>query len=322
MPFSTLTCRPLGLSLRTMIFALSAIAGLGAVLAILAAPATASAQEMTVATARGEVTIPADPKTVLVFDLTSIDTLDALGVTITGVPTARYPDYLTKYNSNDVTKIGSLFEPDFEAVNAMKPDLIITGGRSRSQTDALAKIAPTIDMTVDAKNFLPEAFMRIETLGRIFMKEDEAREAIASLKASIETLNSEASDVGTGLIVLTTGNRISAFGPGSRFGVLHEGFGVKAADEGLDTANHGESVSFEYIADTNPDWLFVIDRDAAIGRGAAASLLENELVENTRAWRANHVVYLNPATWYLTSSGLQAMQINVDQLTKRFAKGS
>src|SRR5690606_41003609 len=70
---------------------------------------------------------------------------------------------------------------------------------------------------------------------------------------------------------------ISAYGPGSRFGILHDTLGVAPAVEDVEAATHGEAISFEFILETNPDWLFVVDRDAATGEGgeAAAQVLED-----------------------------------------------
>ena len=277
-------------------------------------------ETVTVETASGQQSVPHDPQTIVVYDLASLDTLDALGVDVTAAPTAPYPDYLSKYAGDDVEKVGSLFEADLEAVAALEPDLIITGGRSASQTEAPSEGAPPVDRTVGPDDFLDSARPRARAPGTIFDKQALVDQRIARLTSSIAEVKTRAARQGKGLIVLTTGNRMSAFGPGSRFGILHGAFRVAPADTGLDTSNHGEAISFEYIARTNPDWLFVIDRDAAIGQGSAAAMLENELVENTKAWKAGHVVYLDPATWYLSSAGLTALQRNVDQLSEAFAK--
>ncbi|MER0236633.1 siderophore ABC transporter substrate-binding protein [Fulvimarina sp. MAC8] len=289
-----------------------------------AAPAFAQnsgdAETLTVQTNQGETSVPKDPKTVIVYDLASLDTLDALGVGIDGVPDAPFPETLAKFGEDGTEKAGTLFEPDLEAVKALQPDLIVTGGRSMGKTKALSSIAPTIDMTVDADNFVESAFDRAEVLAEIFGRQKEAETKIAELRASIEELKSEAKDAGTGLILLTTGDKISAFGPGSRFGVLHDAYGIAPADTGFGKGDHGEAVSFEYIAKTDPDWLFVIDRDAAVGRGSAAALLDNELVHGTKAWSKGQVVYLDPGDWYLAASGLRAMRSAVDQLSEALAK--
>ncbi|WAJ28468.1 siderophore ABC transporter substrate-binding protein [Antarcticirhabdus aurantiaca] len=272
---------------------------------------------MSIETASGTVAIPRTPKTVVVFDTASLDTLDALGIRAAGVPQARLPDYVDAHASAE--KVGSLQEPDLEAVGALEPDLIIVGGRSRSQAEALSAIAQTIDLSIDNDAFLANVETRARDLGKVFNKEVEAEALVTKLKASIADLKTETGGVERGLIVLTTGNKMSAYGPGSRFGMLHTDYGIKAARDDLDTATHGEAISFEFIAEANPDWLFVVDRDAAIGRGAAASMLDNALVGRTDAWKNGRVVYLDPAGWYLMGGGIQAVQRNVEQLREAFA---
>lgn len=293
------------------------LAGLLTVAASVALPL--QAQALTVDHASGKTTIEAEPGKTVVFDLASLDTMHALGVEATAVPEARYVNQLAGYAQKSVPKVGSLFEPDYEAVNALSPDLIIVGGRSAPKYADLSKLAPTIDMTVDAKDLLGSVRRNTLTLAGIFNKQDKAKEQLARLDQSIAALRQKAAKAGPGLIILTTGGKVSAYGPGSRFGVLHDAFGIPAAAPDLSTSNHGQAVSFEYIYKNDPQWLFVIDRDGAIGReGVAASkLLDNELIHKTTAWKKQQIVYLNAMDWYLLgSAGLTAMQQNVDQLSK------
>lgn len=294
------------------------LAGLLAACAMSFAAGAKAQETVSVEDARGTQEVPLKPQTVVVFDMASLDTLGALGVEVAGVPQVALPDYLQPFA--EVEKVGSLFEPDLEAVNALQPDLIIVGGRSGPKAEALSAIAPTLDMTVDQQHFVASAEKNVKTLATVFGKEAQADTALEKLDASIEGLRAKADKAGSALIVLTTGNKMSAYGKGSRFGVLHDTFGFQPADPNLAVANHGEAISFEYIAETNPDWLFVIDRDAAIGRGAAAAMLDNELVGGTKAWKGGQVVYLTPANWYLIGGGLQAMQQNVDQITQALDK--
>lgn len=297
-------------------------------LALPAALSLASLQahaQTRVAHAGGETVVPASPRSVLVFDVASLDTLQALGVEVKGVPTARYPAALSKYADAKYVRIGSMFEPDLEAVNAAKPDLIVVGGRSSDKYAVLAKVAPTIDLTVDPKDFLASVYRNVNTLGRIFGKEAQAQAELAKVQASIQALKAQAPAMGKGLVLLTTGGKMSAYGPGSRFGVLHDGFGIPAAQAKLTTSNHGQAISFEFILQTNPDWLFVIDRDAAIGREgvAARQMLDNELVRQTTAWRKQQVVYLDAANWYTVGgAGLNALKSNVDQLAAAFKRAA
>jgi iron complex transport system substrate-binding protein len=275
-----------------------------------------AADNLTIDHAQGATDVPKNPKTVLVFDPASLDTLDILNVHVTGVPSFPIPKMLSKYSGDAYKKIGSLFEPDLEAVNALHPDLIIVAGRSAPKYDVLSRIAPTIDLSIDPARFLESAEANARILGRIFNKQAEVEERLKALDSSVQHLRGETAGIGAGLIVLTTGNRISAYGPGSRFGILHTAFGIKPAAPNLKPSVHGEVVSFEYILKTNPDWLFVIDRDAAIGHGSAAKILDNPLVGATNAWKNGHVVMLDPASWYLLSGGLRALQQSVDQIAE------
>ena len=75
-------------------------------------------------------------------------------------------------------------------------------------------------------------------------------------------------------------------------------------------------MSFEYILETNPDWLFVVDRDAGTGEtnGAAAALLDNELVNQTKAAQAGQIVYLDPQAAYITMHGYAGVILLLDQV--------
>ncbi len=86
-----------------------------------------------------------------------------------------FPEYLKKYQGDDYAKVGTLFEPDYEAVNAAEPDLIIVGGRSAAKYAALKKIAPTVDLTVDARNFIADTEANIEKLARFSARKRKPR---------------------------------------------------------------------------------------------------------------------------------------------------
>ena len=272
--------------------------------------------------AQGETEINGVPQKIVVFDYAVADTLDVLGVQIMGLPAGVMPPYLQTYADSAVARVGTMFEPDFEAVAALEPDLIIVGGRSAPKYGDLAKLAPTIDLTVDRTDFVASAKRNAATLGEVFGKQSEAAAAVAEMDKSLAKLREAAADAGNVLVMITTGGRMSAHGPGSRFDVVYSDFGFKPAVEGLDTGNHGQAISNEFILETNPDWLFVVDRDAAIGRegSSAKQMLDNELVNQTTAWQKDQVVYLDPVSWYLVGGGLTAMNISIDQLIESLGK--
>ena len=281
-----------------------------------------SAGAVDVTDAQGTRDLPQRPRTVVVFDLAALDTLDALGVVVKGVPDWAMTGDLEKYRGDAYPKVGSLFEPDFEAVAALSPDLIVIGGRSQKHFAALSEIAPVLDLTPDNADFRGSVRRNAETIGKLFGKEAEVAERLHRLDATTTRLREMTADQGRGLVVLTTGGKISAYGPGSRFSEIHDLYGLAAADPTIEATTHGQVISWEYILKANPDWLIVIDRDAAIGKAEtpARALLDNELVNRTRAAQAGHVVYLDPVAMYLTSSGLRAEQAIADSFVAAFER--
>jgi len=277
---------------------------------------------MTIKHSSGETIVPDNPKKVVVFDLATLDNLSRLGLSnkVIGVPQSPLPNYLTQYSADQYVKVGSLFEPNYETIAELQPDLIIIAGRSQPKFQELSKIAPTIDLTVSNDSYLGDVDRNVTILGQLFGEPEKAKAEISALNDSLAAVRKLAANEGTGLIILTTGGKISAYGPGSRFGLLHSGFGVKPAATNLVVSKHGEMISPEYILETNPDWLFVIDRDAAIGRAgeAAAAILDNALVEKSKASIEKHIVYLDPQNWYLVGGGLSGLHETADQLIKAF----
>ncbi|MCY1033441.1 siderophore ABC transporter substrate-binding protein [Corallococcus sp. BB11-1] len=287
-----------------------------------AAPAPAVAAGRTFTHGQGSTVVAEHPKQVVVFDLAALDTLDALGVDVQGVAGEYFPGQLAKYaDVKKYPRYGTLFEPDYEALHAARPDLIITGGRSSARYSKLKDIAPTIDQPTDDAHYLATMTANTERLAAVFGKEEKGRALLADLRQSIEALKKTTATRGRGLVVLTTGGRMTAYGPGSRFGVLHEGFGIPPAAPALKASLHGEAIGSEFILETNPDWLFVIDRDAAIGEGGGAQrLLDNELVHQTAAWKRGQVVYLEPANTYLIGGGIHSVRRLMEQISDVYAQ--
>src|SRR5699024_4096613 len=102
------------------------------------------------------------------------------------------------------------------------------------------------------------------------------------IEEKIDNMQDDAEERGKyGLIVLANDDKISAYGPESRFGLIHDVFGIPAVDEGIEVSTHGQNVTFEYVVEQNPDLLYVIDRSAAIGEGSAAEqVVVNDLMED------------------------------------------
>ncbi|MCY7945231.1 siderophore ABC transporter substrate-binding protein [Bacillus atrophaeus] len=252
-----------------------------------------------------------NPKKVVVFNFGILDTLDKLGLqgSVAGLPKNSLPDYLSSYKNDKYTDVGSLKEPDFEKVADLDPDLIIISGRQSDSYKEFSKIAPTIYLDIDSAKYMESFKSNTETIGKIFNKEDEVKSQLAKIDDSISDVKKTAKKVNKkGLVIMANDGKISAFGPKSRYGLIHDVFGVTPADQNIEASTHGQSVSYEYISKTNPDYLFVVDRGTAIGETSSTKqVVENDYVKKVNAVKNDHVVYLDSATWYLSGGGLESM---------------
>jgi iron complex transport system substrate-binding protein len=276
-----------------------------------------SAQETTITHAQGETTINGVPETVLVQDWAVFDNLSALGVEVDGVPSSNAPSYLADQIPADAIQIGSLFEPDFEGIAAAEADIYLVAGRSRTAYPTASEIVPTVDLSIDNNAIVEGVKTNLTKLGEIFDAEDKAAELISNLDAKVAEVQAVAEDKGNALVLVTNAGNIGVYGPDSRVSWIYNEIGLESAMTEVEDGDHGgDSVSFEYILEMNPDWLFVIDRDAGVGEstGAAAALLDNELVNQTTAAQEDQIVYLDPQAAYITMHGYNGLMLMLDEV--------
>ncbi|MBC1559999.1 siderophore ABC transporter substrate-binding protein [Listeria booriae] len=269
-----------------------------------------TAKELTIKHELGETKVKQNPEKVVVFDFGTLDTLQALGLSnnVAGLPKQSLPKYLNDFAADKYANLGGLKEPDFEKINEAAPDLNIISGRQSDSYDKFSDIAPTIYQGVDAKDYMKSFQTNVNTIASIFGKEDEAKKQLDAIDKQVADVKASVPEGKTGLILLANDGKMSAYGPGSRFGLIHDVLGVTPADPNIEASTHGQSVSSEYIAEKNPDYIYVVDRGAAVGgESSAKSVVENELVKKTNAYKNDHIVYLNPEYWYLSGGGLESV---------------
>lgn len=279
-------------------------------------PAAAN-ETITVQHDLGEVVIPKNPQRVIVFDFGALDTMMALGAEPVGLPKGgTIPSYLSKFRDGQYANVGTLTQPNLEQVYALKPDLIIISARQSSYYEEFSAIAPTLYLTLDQANYMESFAANARLLGQIFGRVDAVENALAGIRASVEALRSKVEQrKQTALVVLVNDKSVSAYGPRSRFGLIHDEFGFFPARENIVASTHGQTISFEFILASNPDYLFVIDRTAAVdGKPAAKETIENQLVRYTKAYQNGNIVYLDPEYWYLSGGGLLSVAAMVDEI--------
>ncbi len=265
------------------------------------------------------VVVNKNPEKIVVFDFGFLDTLKDLNIEVAGLPQANVPAYLSEYEDEKYKNVGSLKEPDFEAIHALQPDVIFISGRQMDLYEEFAAIAPTVFVGIDTNNYLESFKANMNLVADLFDKKEEIDAELAEIDAQIAEISEKASAADEkALIILGTEGKMSAYGPSSRFGVIHDVLGFKAADENIEVSTHGQSVSFEYILETNPGILFVVDRDAAVGEeeSGVKQTLENELVQKTDAYKNNKIIYLNPEYWYLSGGGLLSFKEMIKEVAE------
>lgn len=317
--------RPLLLALLALVLAASACGddtdssdatGAGATDTTAAAEEDAPEEEaepgtVTIEHYSGTDEVPVDPETVVVMDTGVALSLHELGIEFQGFGSVGAIPAELEAAVAAAEPVGTSFEPDYEAINALEPDLIIVATRSSATYPDMSEIAPTVDLTLaEDVDFVTAFRERHEAIGQIFGVEDEVEEALSGLEARIDEVAARTADAGDALVLMTSGAEVTAYGPGSRFGLVHDVMGFGAADESLSAAEtHGEAVSFEFILEAAPDVLFVIDRSAAIGEEgqSAEQVLDNELVRQTPAWTDDGVVYVDSFAWYIAPHSLTGL---------------
>ena len=262
-----------------------------------------------------DVKVPFDPQRIAILDLASLDILDELGVGDRVVGTASTSlDYLQSYVTNDsIVNLGNIKEADMEAVMACEPDIIFIGGRLSKSYDALCEIAPVVFLATDAEKGVVESTREnAMTIASIFGLEDHVEALMADFDSRIDALKAFAEGK-TAIVGMTTSGSFNVLGNDGRCSIIGKEIGFEniGVDANIDTSTHGNEASFEFIVDKNPDYIFAMDRDAAIGTDGAQmaqEILENELVKSTDAYKNGHVVYLaHPNVWYTAEGGIQAL---------------
>ena len=277
-----------------------------------------------------DLEVPYDPQRIAVLDLASLDILDNLGLGDRVVGSASTSiDYLSSYSENeDITNLGTIKEADLEAVMECEPDVIFIGGRLAASYDQLSEIAPVVFLATDAEVGLVQSVTNnATTIASMFGLESEVEEKVAGFTSRIEEL-SKVAEGKTALVGMTTSGSFNLLGNDGRCSIIGKEVGFEnlttESTEKGSTSTHGNEASFETVVEKNPDYLFVMDRDSAIGtEGAqlAKEIMENELVKETDAYKNGNIVYLeNPAVWYTAEGGITALDTMLSDLENSLLK--
>ena len=235
--------------------------------------------------AHGTVTVPINPKNVVALDNRTFETLADWGIELAAVPKAVMPEDSPYVSNDSVQDIGNHREPNLELLAAANPELVIVGQRFANfyeEIKALVPNAAVIDLNIDVSEEVDSPGESLVNglknstiiLGQIFDKNEEAGQLVADFDQSIQDAKSAYNGTDTVMSVVVSGGNIGFSAPrsGRVWGPMYEIFGwVSALEVGGATSDHqGDDISVEAIAQSNPDWIFVLDRDAAVSSSTDA----------------------------------------------------
>lgn len=259
--------------------------------------------------------VPANPESVIATDNRVFRTLAEWDIDLSAAPVDLMADDMEEveeYTNNDeILNIGNHREPDMEMVTAAQPDLVINGQRFSQHGEDIANAVddgvPIVDTNIETETGEIDQELRdqMTLLGETFDHEEEADQLIAdfdeALERAQEAYDSDVSVAG----LVTSGGDINYAAPttGRAIGPLYDILDMTPALEDDGSSDHtGDDISVEAIAEANPEYLIVLDRDAAAGDGTSASA--KELIEESQALQdvpavANDNIYYMPADFYV-----------------------
>ncbi|SBT67575.1 iron complex transport system substrate-binding protein [Micromonospora sediminicola] len=284
---------------------------------------TGSGETREITHAMGTTKVPTEPKRVVVLDTDKIDTALSLGVTPVGAATAgeakSWPTYFGADKLAGIKEVGVLTEPDLEAINALKPDLIL-GSKFRQEKfyDELSAIAPTVFTEKVGITWKENFLLDGQALGR----EQQAKDLLATYEKRAKDFGATLGDAPSrkiSIVRFIPGN-IRVYGPDSFSGIVVGDTGLGRPQRQLLEGKEDrrfDLVSAERVNEVDGDVVFV----TAYGEKAAAEqakVTTGSLWQGLSAVKAGKAHVVSDEVW-MTGIGVGAANKILDDLEKYLA---
>ena len=291
-----------------------------------AATATATATSRSVKNVDGSaVNVPTNPKRVVALSEPTTDAILALGLKPIGVVAGRgqktVPNYLSEKAKN-IPIMGSIGQPNFEAIGAQKPDLILVDGTGlKNNAKALATlraIAPTV-YTGDAGGDWRSNFTNI---ANALNQEQKGKQVLAAYDKRVKEMASALAPKYSGKtfsIIRWQGTAAALILKELPAGVALNDLGLKRpASQDRKGHGHSEPVSLENISQIDADYMFFgflagssVSNPKA-GGSADTSAATKALQQAAQvpgfaelgAYKAGHVYPVDGSVWTSTGSAI------------------
>ncbi|MPZ13185.1 MAG: ABC transporter substrate-binding protein [Chloroflexi bacterium] len=264
----------------------------------------------------GETRVPVNAQRVVVLDTGELDSAIALGVVPVGAVTVfqggDFPEYL-RPRAAGIEKVGTIGQPNLEAVAALRPDLILSNKVRHEQIyDKLSQIAPTVFTETVGVAWKENFQLHAESLGR----SEQASQMMADYRARLDQFRGE---LGGRLgetevsIIRSMPDRVRIYMKDSFIGTILDDAGLPRPPV-QDHEKFAEEVTKERVADMDGDVIFV--GYFAPEQGAQLNELKSDpLWPQLTAVRSGRVYDVSDDTWFLGIGILAANRVVDDLFT-------
>ena len=270
----------------------------------------ASAQERTLDTAFGPVTVKAADR-VVTLDEGALDTALAVGVQPVGSVAVRggtdLPTYLQDHARN-VEIVGTTREPSLEAILAQRPQLILAPpGLEKRVYDILSKIAPTVVPTVASTAPWQERnALYVAALG----KEAEFGKRVQEVESRIQALRDRVKAGETFTVVRWNPQGPLAMSSKLMTGQILTALGLQSTEiaAGLGDRPHSDILSLENLGKIDADWIFIATLNEQ-GEATLAAARKQPAFTRLAAVRNERAVTVDGQVWSSANGVLAANRV-------------
>lgn len=280
---------------------------------------SAADKQRVVKSMKGDITVPADPARVIGTTVTYPEFLFALG--ITPVAAENYHEEFPSYFNGafkEVIDLGAVDSPNFEAVLAAEPDLILAPAwRDEKSYDQLAKIAPTV-LLPNRDDWRDELRDIGEALGRMEKAEQAIQEYERTTGEAKEKLHTLIGDETVAYMRITPKGVFIYGAVSSRGRIIHEELGLKPV-EAFPNEESTVQISLEILPEYNPDHI-ILQVDSGSEAEQARMEYENMAIssiwKNLNAVKNGHVYLVGDNEWFNFGFSPVANTYAIDEIVK------
>lgn len=204
----------------------------------------------------GELTLDAQPESIVSMSATATEMLFAIGAG----PQVEAVDSTSNYPEDAPITDLSAFTPNAEAIAAYEPDLVVLSDDMNGIVDALDALAvPTLLLNGAAT--LDDSYEQLETLGAATGHTDDATKVVQDMQDRIATAVDSAAGAAEGLSVYHELDPTYYSASSSTFiGGIYQLFGLEnIADQAPGAETGYPQLSAEYVVGAAPDLIVLAD---------------------------------------------------------------